>query len=237
MENTCCPVVELRQYTLYPGKRDTLVSLFEDKFIEGQEEVGMMIAAQFHDLDNADRFVWVRGFDSMPARKKALEDFYYGPLWQANRDAANATLEDNDNVLLLRPASPGSGFVLNGARPGSAGAPRSLVVATIYYFDQEASGAFINAFERELLPLAQGHGARVLARYVSEKSENTFARLPVRENDNVLVWFAAFDHRQSYDRYLAAVAKDARWNSRLGEALLRAPETLLLGPTPRSKIR
>lgn len=237
MENLCCPVIELRQYTLYPGKRDTLVSLFEDKFIEGQEEVGMTVAAQFHDLDNADRFVWVRGFDNMPARKKALEDFYYGPLWQVHRDAANATLEDNDNVLLLRPASPGSGFVLDEPRPGSAGAPRRLIVATIYYFDQEASSDFIGSFDRELLPLAQDHGAQVLARYVSEKSPNTFERLPVREKDNVFVWFAAFDGRQGYDGYLAAVAQDARWGRGLGTQFLRASETLLLDPTPRSKVR
>lgn len=229
MKNTCCPIIELRQYTLYPGKRDTLVSLFEEKFIESQEEAGMTIAGQFYDLGDANRFVWVRGFDSMPARKKALEDFYHGTLWQANRDAANATLEDNDNVLLLRPASPGSGFALDFPRP-AGGAPRRLVVATIYYFEQEASAGFIDRFDRELLPLAQKHGAQVLARYVSEKSPNTFARLPVRENDNVFVWFAAFDDRPAYDRYLAG-APSGQWQFQ------RAPETLLLDPSPRSQVR
>lgn len=237
MKNTCCPVIELRQYTLYPGKRDTLVSLFEEKFIESQEEVGMAIVAQFYDLDKANRFVWIRGFESMPARQKALEAFYYGPLWQANRDAANATLEDNDNVLLLRPASPGSGFALDGPRPATAGAPRRLLVATICYFEQEASSEFINSFDRDLLPLAQEHGARVLARYVSEKSPNTFERLPVRETENVFVWFAAFDDRQAYDRYVAKAAKDARWQGGWPASFARPPETLLLDPTPRSQLR
>lgn len=31
---TCCPVVELRQYTLKPGMRDVLIDLFEREFIE-----------------------------------------------------------------------------------------------------------------------------------------------------------------------------------------------------------
>lgn len=230
MKNTCCPIIELRQYTLYPGKRDTLVSLFEEKFIESQEEAGITVAGQFYALGDANRFVWVRGFDSMPARKKALEDFYYGPLWQANRDAANATLEDNDNVLLLRPASPGSGFALDVPRPAAGGAPRRLVVATIYYFEQEASGEFLDRFERELLPLAQEHGAQVLARYVSEKSPNTFERLPVREKDNVFVWFAAFDNRPAYERYLAGLPSGQLQGH-------SAPETLLLDPTPRSQVR
>ncbi len=30
----CCPVVELRQYTLHPGKRDILIELFDREFIE-----------------------------------------------------------------------------------------------------------------------------------------------------------------------------------------------------------
>jgi hypothetical protein len=31
---TCCPVVELRQYTLKPAQRDVLIELFEREFIE-----------------------------------------------------------------------------------------------------------------------------------------------------------------------------------------------------------
>src|SRR5262245_18513215 len=48
----CCPVVELRQYTLPPGKRDILNDLFDREFIESQEAVGMTIIGQFRDLDN-----------------------------------------------------------------------------------------------------------------------------------------------------------------------------------------
>ncbi len=46
----CCPVVELRQYTLHPGKRDVLIDLFDREFLETQEEVGMRIIGQFRDL-------------------------------------------------------------------------------------------------------------------------------------------------------------------------------------------
>ena len=34
---TCCPVLELRQYTLKPGMRDILIELFEREFVESQE--------------------------------------------------------------------------------------------------------------------------------------------------------------------------------------------------------
>src|SRR5207248_9892330 len=42
----CCPIVELRQYTLHPGKRDVLIDLFEREFIETQEAVGSKVIGQ-----------------------------------------------------------------------------------------------------------------------------------------------------------------------------------------------
>ena len=48
------PVVELRQYTLKPGRRETLIDIFDSHFIEGQEDAGMTIIGQFRDLDRPD---------------------------------------------------------------------------------------------------------------------------------------------------------------------------------------
>ena len=56
--------------------------------------------ATFVDLDDPDRFVWLRGFVDMATRAAALGAFYGGPIWKAHRDAANATIVDSDNVLL-----------------------------------------------------------------------------------------------------------------------------------------
>src|SRR6266852_6525261 len=117
----CCPVVELRQYTLHPGKRDILIDLFDREFIEPQEAVGIKVIGQFRDLDRPDHFVWLRGFRDMTSRAKALTDFYSGPVWKAHREAANATMIDTDNVLLLRPALPASGFSLENMKRSPAG--------------------------------------------------------------------------------------------------------------------
>ena len=239
----CCPIVELRQYTMNPGQRETLVSLYEDKFIEGQEEAGVRVVGQFRDLGNAERFVWVRGFADMEQRKAALEAFYYGPVWQANRNAANATLADNDNVLLLRPALPSSGFALEPAlRPGRGQVrPAKLVVATIYYFEPEPRGDFIKRFANEVAPVLEQGGARIIGSFVSEKSLNTFPRLPVREDVHVFVWFASFADRDGYTAYLRALGDDPRWRDVLAPYITRSvsrePETLLLEPTARSLVR
>src|ERR1700716_545124 len=86
----CCPIVELRQYTLRPGKRDVLIDLFDREFVETQETVGMKIIGQFRDHDNPDRFVWVRGLPDMRSRAQALQDFCDRPVWKAHRESANA---------------------------------------------------------------------------------------------------------------------------------------------------
>ena len=111
-------IVELRQYTLHPQQREVLIDLFDREFVETQEAQGMRVLGQFRDLDRPDQFVWLRGFADMPARHRALEGFYGGPVWAAHRHAANATMIDSDNVHLLCPAWPGATAALpHHARP------------------------------------------------------------------------------------------------------------------------
>ena len=240
----CCPVVELRQYTLHPGKRDVLIDLFDREFVETQEEVGITIIGQFRDLDHQDRFVWLRGFPDMASRAKALNNFYGGPVWKAHREAANATMIDSDNVLLLCPAFPTSGFSLKDlkrAPVGSKEVPRSLVVATIYYFAAPVAPDFINFFEHTLRPVIEGLDATISASFVTENSENTFPALPVRESENVFVWLSTFLDLAAYENYLAALSRSEEWRSEVSTPLTRflerAPEVLRLSPTARSQLR
>ena len=98
-------VLELRQYTLHPGRRDELIDLFDRELVEPQEAVGAQVLGQFRDRDDDDRFVWLRGFADMATRGEALAAFYGGPVWRAHGDKANATMIDSDDVLLLRPVA------------------------------------------------------------------------------------------------------------------------------------
>lgn len=237
----CCPIVELRQYTLHPGKRDVLIDLFDREFVESQEALGMKVIGQFRDLDNSNRFVWLRGFRDMPSRAQALKDFYGGPVWKAHREAANATMIDSDNVLLLHPAMPTSGFSLGNRErpgPGSKETRNELIVATIYYFDAPVDSGFVQFFDKTVKPAVTGSGATVLAYFVTEHSENTFPALPVREGENVFVWFARFNDAASYERHFAALTQFPRWRDEIAKELAhrlkREPEILNLLPTTRS---
>ncbi|MCR6488199.1 NIPSNAP family protein [Amycolatopsis sp. OK19-0408] len=121
-------VLELRRYTLRPGRRDELISLFEREFVEPQEAAGAHLFGLFRSRASPDEFVWLRGFRSLADRKAALEAFYFGEVWRKFRDEANATMVDSDNVLLLRPVRrglaappPGAGLdVTFGEPPPSA---------------------------------------------------------------------------------------------------------------------
>src|SRR5258706_15564555 len=95
----CCPIVELRQYTLHPDKLDGFIRLFEREFIETQEAVGIKVIGHFRDDDDPNRFVWLRGFADMPARAEALQAFYGGPGWKAHRDEGEANSIEPTNVL------------------------------------------------------------------------------------------------------------------------------------------
>ena len=241
-DDSCCPVVELRQYTLHPGKRDILIDLFEREFVESQEALGITLIGQFRDLDDPDRFVWLRGFPDMPSRARALKAFYGGPVWKKHREAANATMIDSDNVLLLHPARSSSGFSLenSGRAPaGSTALPKGLVTATIYYLDSPAED-FASFFERTLGPLFTDAGASILACFVTENSPNNFPTLPVREGEQVFVWFALFRDEAAHKGYTATFAGSQEWRGRISGALAGRikgrPEEMRLTPTPRSRL-
>jgi len=53
---------------------------------------GTEVIGQFRNLEDPDRFVFVRAFPGMAERAAALAAFYDGPVWAAHRDAASATM-------------------------------------------------------------------------------------------------------------------------------------------------
>jgi hypothetical protein len=228
-------------YTLHPGRRDDLIRLFEREFIESQEAVGMQVLGQFYDLDDPNRLIWLRGFNDMSARAESLQAFYGGPVWKAHREAANATMIDSDNVLLLRLPHGTCGFSFKDThRPpiGSRARQDGFVTATIYYLRGPAGAEFINVFEHTIRPVLVEAGASVLAYFVTEDSPNTFPALPVREGEYVFVWFGGFPDQDAHKTHLTKLRESKLWNNKIGIFLRKQiqgkPEVLRLTPTPRS---
>ncbi len=236
-------VFELRQYTLNPGQRETLVDVFDDHFVEGQEEQGMRIIGQFRDRDNPDRFVWLRSFADMPARAAGLQGFYSGPIWKTHGRIAASTMVDSDNVLLLRPLRPDTGFAASTMvlpPPGARGHGKGLLLASIVYLQRRSPSEFGEFFAKELQPHWERAGTSVIAQLVSEHSPNTFPSLPVREGENVFVWFSLFPDPAAFDQQRRALAGSSEWRVLAGKLSLwthQPIETLRLEPTARSRLQ
>lgn len=217
-------VVELRQYTCHPGGRDRLIQLFEREFVAPQDALGAHVLGTFRDRDDPDRFVWLRGFEDYAARPEALATFYGGPVWKAHRQAANATMLDSDNVLLLKPVDPW--------RRSRSALPREILVY-IHYLDDALVAPFAAFFAGTTRPQIEEDGGEILGTFVSETRPNNFPRLPVREREQVFVW-AAYP-RGGEAAFLARRRARTGWRETAGEALLpalmRKPERLRLAAT------
>jgi NIPSNAP len=210
----CCGIVELRQYTLKSGQRETLIDLFDRYFIESQEAVGMTLVGQFRDRRRADRFVWLRGFSDMESRRRSLEAFYDGPVWAAHRTDANNTMVDSDDVLLLKPARPEFAFHIDVGAGGASSPDHqpATVLAGIHQMSRPVDAEMVSRFEQQVAPVLAANGVNVEGVFITESAPNTFTRLPVREREHVLVWFAILkgdsDSAARIDRISSLAALD-----------------------------
>lgn len=235
-------MVDLRQYTLHPGQRDTLIEIFDEAFVEGQEAEGMHVCGTFRDLDEPDRFVWLRGFTDLPSRADALTRFYTGPVWRAHSSAANATMKDSDNALLLKPIELGPAYpALDAPRPpiGTTEIPKAVIAGSVYHRGAADDG-FPKFFSEQVAPLLRDAGAVFAATFETLAAENNFSALPLRD-ETVLTWFATFPDQAAYDEHRRALDASPTWQNKVHPEILRRssapPQQLRLSPTARSQLR
>lgn len=194
-QTTTTDLIELRQYLLHAGQRDTLIDLFDREFVEAQEAAGMDVLGQFRDPQRPDYFVWFRGFPDMSARHDSLTAFYDGPVWAKHRDVANATMIDSDNVMLLRAVNKDDALPAHRPNRRDIRQPTGLVVVVaehVEHIDEETIGNF----ESDVIPVLHQSGCRTLGVYATEAAANTFTRLPVR-TDRAIVWIGAIESDDS----------------------------------------
>jgi hypothetical protein len=227
-------LIELRRYLVNADQRDAFVALFDREFTEQQEACGMVPVGHFRDRDDPRGFVWFRGFAHAEQRARSLTAFYReSHAWKEHRAAANAALLDNDDVLLLREARPGSGFDLGGfVRPAGTQtrAPGTVAVAVLM-LERAADEAFIAAFEAGVLPRITG-GARRTPYFVTDSRPNDFPALPVREGEFAFVVTAVCPNDDALREWSDAFAPETLPPAM--QPLLLHGDVLRLEPAPRS---
>lgn len=227
---------ELRTYETRPGRRDDLIAMFEQTFLDAYESNGARILATWRDLDDPDRWTWIRAFRDAPARGAALAGFYESAAWKAGSRACNATIAKTRSALLLRLFS-GSAIA---AAPRRSSAAKSIIVADIHVLPARSEAAFAAFFTSEVAPALRDLGAAPFATLLTDRSENTFPRQRVRKA-TTFVTLTRFVSRDACDAFRKARDASAVWRSRAAPEIARrlsAPiETHRLQPTARSALR
>jgi NIPSNAP len=231
-------VIEFRRYTIREGERERFARYFETFFPEAFEQIGALALGQFFERANRTWFTWLRGFRDMDARARANSAFYYGPLWKEHRNAVNAMILDSDNVLLLAPLAPERSVPVLPAVDPWAASPSAAGVVVAQIFAVEAGG--VEAFARQAEPTFGSYragGAREAGVLATLDVRNNFPQHPVRTDGPFLVWLGILEHeRRLEDGFLSLAREGARALAASG--LLRGePETVVLDPTPRSRLR
>lgn len=232
-------VIELRNYVLQPGRRDDFIRHFEEHFLLSQRETGMHVLGQFTVVDQPDRFLWIRGFADIAARRRGLDDFYDGAFWQARRAATNAMLLDHEDVHLLRPLdaierlTDGLSLEDRASEPPGVAPPDTGLVLADFHRAAGRLDHLVHAFENDLRPALAERGHQLLGHFVAELAPNDYPRLKVMQDPTLLVVLTAY-------RDAAHLARlSAEWDRRAPLKPLSTGEvvTLRLRPTARSLVR
>jgi hypothetical protein len=99
-------IVEVRSYRIKPGRRQEFIRFFESRAVAAQRSHGMNILGPLLDLENPNKFVFLRGFPSLEERDRMKEAFYEGELWKNELEAIAMPMIDSYDVILCE-TSPG----------------------------------------------------------------------------------------------------------------------------------
>lgn len=95
-------LLEIRTYTLHPGKRPQFVAWFETEVVPAMEAAGMTILGSFESMDHDDVFVYLRSFADEEERERLTAAFYTSEAWLSGMRERALELERGYEVRLVR---------------------------------------------------------------------------------------------------------------------------------------
>jgi hypothetical protein len=219
--NPCLKVIELRNYLLKPGVRERFSNYFEDHFIDSQNVLRGFVLGQFRIKGHEDKFFWIRGFEDMQTRLTFLRRFYeQGEVWKQFGSGANEMMLDSDNVYLLKPQRGGSFDYDEFAKA------KGIVVIESYIVRPNHRHELADLLQANHSPDPKSEP--ILC--VSEMAENDFPRLPVIQDENLLVAITVF---RDESHYQSRLSQSAGIKARM-KGLITSENTLILYPTAKS---
>lgn len=95
-------LLEIRTYTLHPGRRPEFVTWFEEEVAPAMEAAGMTILGSFVSVDNEDEFVYLRQFADEEERDRLTATFYASEAWLSGMKERALALESGFSVRVVR---------------------------------------------------------------------------------------------------------------------------------------
>jgi hypothetical protein len=93
-------IVEVRSYRIKPSHREAFINLFETRAIPAQRKYGIQIVGPFLDVENPNKFVFLRSFPSLEERERMKDAFYGGEVWKNELEALAMPLLESYDVIL-----------------------------------------------------------------------------------------------------------------------------------------
>jgi hypothetical protein len=93
-------IVEVRSYRIKPGLREEFIRFFETRAIPALRAHGMRVVGPFLDLENPNKFAWLRTFPSLEERDRLKTAFYEGDLWKDELEAIAMPMLESYDVIL-----------------------------------------------------------------------------------------------------------------------------------------
>jgi hypothetical protein len=106
-------IVEVRSYRIKPGHRDEFIRFFETRSIPALRSYGMQVLGPLLDVENPNKFVFLRSFPSLEERDRMKDAFYGSDLWKNELEGFAMPLIDSYDVILCETSS---GYVFDGPR-------------------------------------------------------------------------------------------------------------------------
>ena len=98
-------IVEVRSYRIVPGRREEFIRLFESRAVPALRAHGMKVLGPLIDVENPNKFVWLRSFPSLEERDRMKKAFYEGDLWKNELEALAMPMLDSYDVILCETSS------------------------------------------------------------------------------------------------------------------------------------
>jgi len=108
-------IVEVRSYRIKPGHREEFIQLFETRAVPALRSYGMKILGPMLDVENPNKFVWLRSFPSLEERDRMKDAFYTSELWKNELEDIAMPLLDSYDVILCETSA---GYVCDGPHEG-----------------------------------------------------------------------------------------------------------------------